>query len=114
VAVHTGLRPFSELAQLTAEHVEQSDRGMMWRAHASKTKKTRKIPVPSSVAVLARRLLATAPIGSGKPLFRNTQGNPWKRMTGVVRFLALKQKLGWDQDAVKQHYSCYTCRHTFA
>jgi integrase len=113
-AIHTGLRPFCELAQLTAEHVEENDRGMMWRIYSSKTKKTRKIPVQKAVATLTRRLLATAPKGSGKPLFRNTQGNPWKRMTGVVRFLAIKQKLGWDQHSSKQKYSCYTCRHTFA
>jgi integrase len=113
-AIHTGLRPFCELAQLTAEHVEENDRGVMWRVYSSKTKKTRKIPVQKAVATLTRRLLATAPKGSGKPLFRNTQGNAWKRMTGVVRFLALKRKLGWDQNPAKQKYSCYTCRHTFA
>jgi hypothetical protein len=55
-----------------------------------KTKKTRKIPVPASVATLVKRLMTTAPKGSGKPLFRNTKDQPWKRMTGVVRFLALK------------------------
>ncbi len=73
-AMHTGLRPFCELAQLTTDHVEESDRGMMWRVYSSKTKKTRKIPVPRAVAVLTRRLMATAPKGSGKPLFRNTKG----------------------------------------
>ncbi len=35
-------------------------------------------------------------------------------MTGVVRFINLKKKLGWDQDSVKSKYSSYTCRHTFA
>ena len=35
-------------------------------------------------------------------------------MTGVVRFIAIKEKLGWDQGPVKTRYSCYTCRHTFA
>jgi len=35
-------------------------------------------------------------------------------MTGVVRFIAIKEKLGWDKDPVKSKYSCYTCRHTFA
>lgn len=64
--------------------------------------------------MLTRRLMQTAPKGSGKPLFRNTKGQPWKRMTGVVRFLALKRKLGWNHDPVKGKYSCYTCRHTFA
>jgi len=38
------------------------------------------------VAVLTRKLMKTAPKGSGLPLFRNTKGRPWKRMTGVVRF----------------------------
>lgn len=113
-AIHTGLRPFCELAQITADHVEESERGMMWRVYSSKTKKTRKIPVHRAVAVLTRRLMASAPKGSGRPLFRNTKGQPWKRMTGVARFLAIKQKLGWDQDPVRRNYSCYSCRHTFA
>ena len=113
-ALHTGLRPFCELAKLTADDVEESERGMMWRIYSSKTKKTRKIPVRPEVAELTRKLMKTAPRGSGKPIFRNTKGNPWKRMTGVVRFIALKEKLGWDQDPVKGKYSSYTCRHTFA
>ena len=113
-AIHTGLRPFCELARITADDVEQTERGMMWRVYSSKTKKTRKIPVRPEVAELARGLMKTAPRGSGLPLFRNTKGRPWKRMTGVVRFIAIKEKLGWNRDAVKAKYSCYTCRHTFA
>jgi len=112
-AIHTGLRPYCELATITAEHVEVSDRGMMWRVYSSKTKKTRKIPVHKEVAELVKRLLKSAPKGSGKPLFRNTQDQPWKRMTGVVRFLSIKKKLGWDLDPVKSKFSSYTCRHTF-
>lgn len=112
-AIHTGLRPFCELATITADHVEIGERGMMWRVYSSKTKKTRKIPIQKRVADLVTKLMATAPRGSGKPLFRNTKGLPWKRMTGVVRFIALKKKLGWDQDSVRTKYSCYTCRHTF-
>ena len=113
-AIHTGLRPFCELAKLTADDVEESERGMMWRVYSSKTKKTRKIPVRPEAAKLTRQLMKTAPKGSGKPIFRNTQGNPWKRMTGVVRFITLKEKLKWDTDPVKGKYSCYSCRHTFA
>ncbi|HEY1600294.1 MAG TPA: tyrosine-type recombinase/integrase [Pirellulales bacterium] len=113
-AIRTGLRPFCELARLKAEDVEQVDRGMMWRVYSSKTKKTRKIPIHDDVAVLTRRLMTEAPAGSGKPLFRNTRGAPWKPMTGVARFLALKHKLGWSHDPIKGRYSCYTCRHTFA
>jgi len=36
-------------------------------------------------------------------------------VTGLmVRFITIKEKLGWDRDPVKTKYSCYTCRHTFA
>ena len=113
-ALHTGLRPFCELAKLTGEHVEETPRGMMWRVYSSKTKKTRKIPVRPEVAQLTRKLLKTAPLGSSLPVFRNAQGNPWKKVTGVHRFLSLKRKLGWDQDPVRKKYSSYACRHTFA
>lgn len=112
-ALNTGLRPFCELAKLTADEIETSERGMMWRVYSSKTKKTRKIPVRNEVATLVRRLMQTAPKGSGKPIFRNTKDKPWKRMTGVVRFITLKKKIGWDLDPIKSKYSCYTCRHTF-
>jgi integrase len=113
-AIHTGLRPFCELARLTADDVEDTQRGMMWRVYASKTKKTRKVPVKAEVAELVRRLMKTAPRGSAIPLFRNTLGKPWKGKTGVTRFLAIKSKLGWDTDPVRRKFSCYTCRHTFA
>jgi integrase len=112
--IETGLRPFCELARLTADHVEEAPRGMMWRVYASKTKKTRKIPLRPEVAKLVRRLMKSAPRGSGKPLFRNPQDKPWKKVTGGARFRKLKVKLGWDQDAQRRRYSCYTCRHTFA
>ncbi|MFM7071524.1 MAG: hypothetical protein ACKO38_06980 [Planctomycetota bacterium] len=61
-AVHTGLRPFCELAKLTADHVEVTDRGMMWRVYSSKTKKTRKIPVYRD------HDQAACGFGGGKPL----------------------------------------------
>jgi integrase len=112
--VRTGLRPFCELARLTADDVVETERGLMWRVYSSKTKKTRKIPIRPEVAQLTRRLMATAPKGSGIPLFRNCQGKRWQKVTGVVRFLNLKRKLGWDQDPARRHYSCYSCRHTFA
>jgi len=87
---------------------------MMWRAYSTKTKKIRKIPVRPEVAALTRRLMETAPKGSAIPLFRNTQGKPWKPVTGRGRFLQIKTKPGWDKDPVKRHYSCYSCRHAFA
>jgi len=113
-AIHTGLRPYCELARLTAENVIEADRGMMWRVYSSKTDKTRTIPVRPEVAELTRKLVKSAPKGSGKPLFRNSKGNPWKSGTGVARFIALRETLGWDTDPIKAKYSTYTCRHTFA
>lgn len=113
-AIHTGLRPYSELARIKAEHVEETSRGMMWRVYASKTKKTRKIPIRAEAAALTKKLLVTAPIGSGKPLFRNPAGNLWHKATGVTRFIRLREKLGWEDDPVRSKYSSYTCRHTFA
>jgi integrase len=113
-AIHTGLRPFCELARLTADDVEQTGRGMMWRVYSSKTKKTRKIPVRPEIAGLTRRLMKKVPKGSGIPLFGNAQGNAWKPVTGRGRFLKIKSKLGWDADPVRRRYSCYSCRHTFA
>jgi integrase len=113
-AMHTGLRPFCELAKLTADDVEETKRGMMWRMLSTKNHKIRKIPVRPEVARLTRRLTKTAPSGSGLPLFRNVQGSRWKKVTGVARFLRLKRKLGWNADPLKSRYSCYSCRHTFA
>src|SRR5262249_21860267 len=113
-AIHTGLRPFCELAKLRAEHVEETPRGMMWRVYSSKTKKNRKIPIRKEVAELVRRLLTSAPIGSGLPLFQNAHGKSWKKVTGVHRFLGIKRRLGWDQDAKRKRFSTYICRHTFA
>jgi integrase len=113
-AIHTGLRPFCELARITAENVEETDRGMIWRVYSSKTKKVRKVPVRPEIADLARRLMETAPPNSGIPLFRNTQGNAWNGANGAARFKMLRKKLGWDNDPVRKRYSCYSCRHTFA
>jgi integrase len=113
-AICTGLRPFCELARMTADEVIETNRGMLWRVYSSKTKKTRTTPVRRDVAKLTRRLMKTAPVGSGIPLFRNTKGGGWKKPNGVGRFLRIKRRLGWDKDPVRKHYSTYTCRHTFA
>ncbi|MEQ8786068.1 MAG: tyrosine-type recombinase/integrase [Pirellulaceae bacterium] len=111
-AINTGLRPFCELARLTADDVVEMDRGMMWRVFSSKTQKTRKIPVRGEVAELTRRLIEGTPRDS--TVFNNSRGGPWKKVTGVGRFLQIKRELGWDRDPIRKSYSCYTCRHTFA
>lgn len=113
-AIHTGLRPYCELARMTADDIEENPRGMMWRIYSSKTKKTRKIPVRPEVAELTHKLIATQQHSSKVPIFRNPQGKPWRKQAGVVRFVRLRQKLGWISDPVRKKYSSYTCRHTFA
>jgi integrase len=113
-AIHTGLRPFSELAKLTADHVEETPRGLMWRVYASKTDKTRKIPVRLEVATLTRRLLKSAPKGSGRPLFRSIRDRPWSKVNGVHRFCVARKALRWDKDPARKAFSTYSCRHTFA
>lgn len=71
-AIHTGLRPFCELAKVTVEQVEETPRGMMWRIYSTKTKKTRKIPIRAEVARLVRRLQKSAPATSGLPIDRKS------------------------------------------
>lgn len=114
VGLHTGLRPFCELAKMTADDVEETPRGMMWRVYSSKTKKTRKIPFRLEAAKIVRKLMNTAPPGSGTPLFRTIRGHAWSPSHGAKRFIKLKHKLGWDQDPRLKRYCCYTCRHTFS
>lgn len=58
-AIHTGLRPFCELAKMTADDIEETPRGMMWHVYSSKTEKTRKIPFRPEVAELTRQLMKT-------------------------------------------------------
>jgi integrase len=110
-AIQTGLRPFCELARLTPQMVTESSRGMMWRVFSSKTQKTRTIPVRREVAERTRRLISSA--GDG-PVFRNHQGNPWKKPTAGKMFREARKALGWETDPMKTKYSCYSCRHTFA
>lgn len=111
-AIHTGLRPYCELAKLTTQDVIESERGMLWRVYSSKTKKSRKIPVRWEVAQLTRRLIATGRRDSA--IFLNARGRPWKKVTGVTRFSTLKKTMGWDRDPIRKSYSTYSCRHTFA
>ncbi|MBL8798467.1 MAG: site-specific integrase, partial [Planctomycetia bacterium] len=111
VAIHAGLRPFCELARLTAGDVIETERGMMWRVYSSKT---RKIPVRKEVADLVRKLLKANPRDPVAPLFANPQGKRWRKPTAGQYFRSIRRKLDWDQYPLRKQYTCYTCRHTFA
>jgi integrase len=113
-AIHTGLRPFCELAKLQASDVETTTRGMMWHVYSSKTKKRRKLPVRKEVAKLTTRLIARLASNSQLPIFRTIRKQAWTRCNGVNAFITLRKRLGWDRDPSKRKFSTYTCRHTFA
>lgn len=55
---------------------------------------------------LTRILMAARPSG---PLFRNSQGNPWKKDTVVQKFRRIRDKLKLPKDLIN-----YSYRHTFA
>ena len=117
----TGARPYSELGKITADHVVETPAGMYYllkartadgkHGHktARKTGRDRRIMLCDEMEVITRRLMLTAPKGSGLPLFRSPRGKAWKRCNGVRSFLALKKKLGLPKDRCM-----YACRHTFA
>ncbi|ADB18376.1 hypothetical protein Psta_3721 [Pirellula staleyi DSM 6068] len=110
-AIHTGLRPFCELARMSTGHLVETPQGMLWKVYSSKTDKTRVVPVSKLVAKRIRQRLQKQ--GDG-PIFRNRQGNAWKKPTAGGLFRLARRTLGWENDPVKGKYSCYSCRHTFA
>ena len=112
--IYTGLRPFTELARLTVDDIIETERGMLWRVYASKTRKVRTIPVRSEVAELTLKLRAEVGTESGTILFRNSRGGAWTKVAGVQRFRKMREDLAWGNDLLRKHYSTYTCRHTFA
>ena len=123
----TGARPFSELAKVTADHVQETDKGMVIRIKAGtdddgnyrhkaakKTGKDRIIYLFPDVEQVIRTLMLRFPKGSGIPLFFTPRYKSWRRCNGVQSFCTIKRNLGWDKDPEKKHLSLYTCRHTFA
>lgn len=123
----TGARPFSELARVTAENVQDTDRGMVIRIKAGtdedgnyrhksakKTGKDRVIYLFPEAEEIIRSLIKEFPKGSGIALFRTPRGCTWTRVNGVRSMCAMKKALKWDEDPDKAGLSFYTCRHTFA
>ena len=117
----TGARPYSELAKVTADDVVETPQGMYYLLKArnaegksghktgKKTGKDRRIMLSDEMETITRRLMLTAPKGSGIPLFRSTRGKAWKRCNCVQRFLVLKKKLDLPKDRC-----LYAARHTYA
>lgn len=123
----TGARPFSELAKVTADNLQETDDGMVIRIKAGtdeegnyrhktaqRTGKDRVIYLFPEAEETIRQLEARYPRGSGMALFRTPRGRAWTRGNGVQRFCQMKKALAWNHDPDKKHLSFYTCRHTFA
>lgn len=123
----TGARPFSELAQVTAENIQETDKGMIIRIKAGtdeegcyrhksarKTGRDRVLYLFPEAEELLKPLIKKYPKGSGQALFRTPQGAAWTRFNGVRSMCAMKRALKWDEDPEKAGLSLYTCRHTFA
>lgn len=113
VCIRTGARYGSELIKLTAAHVEETRKGMLWRfsADESKSHKLRTIYVAPEVAEMVRPLMKRYPHG---PLFRNQRGEPWTIDAMRRAFLRLKTRLAKKKICLDDDACMYSCRHTFA
>ena len=117
VAIRTGARYGSELAKLTARHIEDTPHGMLWRFSpdenktGSKTKKERVIFVPDDVAPIVRAELAKHPKGA---VFRNKHGNAWTMKSAKAAFSRLKNRLAEKGIKLGPDACMYSCRHTYA
>jgi integrase len=113
VCIRTGARYGSEFAKLTARHVEETAKGMVWKfsPEEAKTHKPRTIFVANEIAEIVRPLMKKYPSG---PLFRNARGKPWTIDALRRAFFRLKDRLVAHGITLDNDGCMYTCRHTFA
>jgi integrase len=104
---HTGARPFSEVATITAADVNLEEGTWVltkWKNARKQKGKKRTIYLVGSMLELTRRLAERHPEG---PLFRNKNGKPWMRQALTARFRTLGERLGIPG------LSAYMIRHCF-
>lgn len=113
VLIRTGVRPGCEFAVLTAPHVEETAKGLVWRfaENESKNHRQRIVYVPKEIADIVRERIQQYPAG---PLFRNTWGTPWAEDSLTQTLHRLKQKLQKEGVVLDEAACPYTCRHTYA
>ena len=118
VCIRTGVRPDSEFAQLEARHVEETERGQLWRfppnEHKTgyRTEQDRVIFVAPEIATLVREQLRRNG-GEGR-VFRNSRGEPWSYPALKSRFERARKKAEKMGTKIHKGACLYTCRHTFA
>jgi integrase len=100
----TACRP-GELRVITAKecHLDAGYLKLSKHKTGKKTGKPRIVYLTPAMVKLCRRLIGENPTG---PIFRNKQGNPWKKSSIRLRFMRLRKRLGLDKGIV-----AYTMRH---
>jgi integrase len=103
---HTGARP-GELYNATAEDFNSRDRTLRcWEHKMDGTVAERIIGLTPLMVELFTKLKGKHPTG---PLFRNTEGQPWKGHAARSFFRRLRRRLGLKEDIIP-----YSGRHTLA
>ena len=111
VLIRTGVRPVCEFAALTADRVEETAKGQIWRfPEGSKGSKKRDIYVPAEIAQLVREQMADHP----GQVFRNERGKPWVYKALKSAFERARNKVKAQGLPLCEEACLYTCRHTFA
>ncbi len=107
IASRCGARP-RQIREVTASHV--SPDGALWVFADHKTRKKTKralvVYLPPCLRTLTKMLIQQNPDG---PLFRNADGNPWKKDTVAQQIRRARRRLGLPESVV-----AYAYRHTFA
>jgi integrase len=119
VCIRTGARYGCEFARLTARHITFTDRGMEWRFNEeeSKTGRLRIIRIPNSEPVarevieIVKAQMKQYPVG---PIFRNTQGKPWRQTHLGHAFSKLRKRLAEKGIELDGDSCMYMLRHTYA
>ena len=90
-AWETGARP-QELLRVEARHVELKNARWVFPKNEAKGKRhVRVIYLNDRMMQMTKRLMLKSPQG---PLFRNSQGNPWKPMAVNCRFVEIRARMG--------------------
>ena len=102
-----GPRP-RQVREVTAENVLPDCSAWVFRDHKTdhQTGEALVVYLPPELQEITKRLMKKYPEG---PLFRNSQGNAWKKDTVGQKFRRIRDKLGLPKKIVN-----YSYRHTFA
>lgn len=103
IASHCGARP-QQIREVTARHVLGSAWVFEHHKTARKTGKPLKVYLSPCLQTLTKILVAARPDGV---LFRNDNGDPWKKDTVCQRLKRLREALGLDASVI-----AYAYRHT--